>query len=416
MPHCNKKMISFFLTTKCNLCCRYCYNRKERKKMEDEHKEQTIDIEIAKAGIDWYFANNDSRHIRFYGPGEPSQEFEILKSITEYAKKHRSRGKDVTVEIQTNGIFTEDVREWMLDNMNIMWISFDGMPKIQNYNRPLNPKFKAIFGGRKTAQILEDNIQWLNENRENRNLMVGARVTITEKNIDKQKEMIDYFYDLGIRNVWNDGLFYEVGTKAVCQDKEKKRSLRYVWNDGGGKSYYDVGKIPVSQEEEGKSKRLFDMKAYLRNYIEAYHYAKEKGLFWGSFLAVNFDCEAPWNCRSCLPLAAPHITTDGYISSCDMALTGSEPHHMKPFIVGKWNNTEKQFDFYYDKINELYERVSTKIEHCKGCPARLHCGGYCLGEIVNETGSLYGQNMVKCMAVRELLNELGTCPYDYFHP
>lgn len=29
MPHCNKKMISFFLTTKCNLCCRYCYNAKE---------------------------------------------------------------------------------------------------------------------------------------------------------------------------------------------------------------------------------------------------------------------------------------------------------------------------------------------------------------------------------------------------
>ncbi len=30
MPHCNKKMISFFLTTKCNLCCRYCYNANER--------------------------------------------------------------------------------------------------------------------------------------------------------------------------------------------------------------------------------------------------------------------------------------------------------------------------------------------------------------------------------------------------
>lgn len=30
MPHCNKLMLSFFLTTKCNLCCRYCYNATER--------------------------------------------------------------------------------------------------------------------------------------------------------------------------------------------------------------------------------------------------------------------------------------------------------------------------------------------------------------------------------------------------
>ena len=40
MPHCNKKMLSFFLTTKCNLCCKYCYNAKERNEIE----EQTINF------------------------------------------------------------------------------------------------------------------------------------------------------------------------------------------------------------------------------------------------------------------------------------------------------------------------------------------------------------------------------------
>ena len=86
-------MISFFLTTKCNLCCRYCYNAKERNCIV----EQTLNFEIAKNGIDWYFNNNPSRHIRFYGPGEPTQEFEMLKRITEYAKNHPNRGSDVTV-------------------------------------------------------------------------------------------------------------------------------------------------------------------------------------------------------------------------------------------------------------------------------------------------------------------------------
>ena len=109
LPHCNKRMISFFLTTKCNLCCRYCYNAKERNEIE----EQTIPLEVAFAGIDWYFANNDSRHIRFYGPGEPTQEFEKMANITSYAKSHPNRGNEVTVEIQTNGVFTPSIRDWI---------------------------------------------------------------------------------------------------------------------------------------------------------------------------------------------------------------------------------------------------------------------------------------------------------------
>ena len=50
MPHINKQMVSFFLTTRCNLCCEYCYNIEQRAQM----KEQTLSLDIAKAGIDYY--------------------------------------------------------------------------------------------------------------------------------------------------------------------------------------------------------------------------------------------------------------------------------------------------------------------------------------------------------------------------
>lgn len=383
MPHCNKKMISFFLTTKCNLCCRYCYNAKERNKIE----EKTIPLEIAKAGIDWYFNNCESRHIRFYGPGEPTQEFEKIKEITNYAKLNKNGGDRVTVEIQTNGVFNENVRDWALENINIMWMSFDGMPDIQNYNRPLNPKYKELFGGKTSAEVLENNVKWLIDNKGERNLMVGARVTITDKNVYKQIEMVDYFYNLGIRYVWTNPLFYSVGEIPVCEDNLKKDSYN------------------------------FDMEAYVNEYIKAYKYAKEKGLFWGSFYTINFDGESPYHCRSCTPLSAPHITTDGYISACDMALLGEKPYHMEAFIVGKWNSKTKKFDLYDEKIKTLNNRKSTEIEHCKKCPVKLHCGGFCLGETVNETGKLDGQNIIKCIAIRKLYKELGPCePYKYLHP
>ena len=383
MPHCNKKMISFFLTTRCNLCCRYCYNAKERNAIE----EKTLSLEIAKAGIDWYFSNNDSRHIRFYGPGEPTQEFEILKQITSYAKSHPNGGDRVTVEIQTNGVFTEDVRKWALNNFNIIWMSFDEMKEIQEYNRPLNPLFIKEFNGKTSAEVLEDNVYWLNKNKGNRNIMVGARVTITDKNIDKQNEMVDYFYNLGIRYVWTNPLFYAVGKIPICEDKDKRDAYQ------------------------------FDMDLYVDQYLKAYYYAQSKGVFWGSFLTINFDGESSYHCRCCTPQSAPHLTPDGYISACDMVVLGEKPYHMEPFIVGKWNSNTKSFELYDEKIKTLNNRRSTEMSHCKSCPAKLHCGGYCLGETVNETGKLNGQNIIKCKAVRRLYRELGNCtPYPYLHP
>lgn len=217
--------------------------------------------------------------------------------------------------------------------------------------------------------------------------MVGARVTITDMNIKRQIEMVDYFYQLGIRYVWTNPLFYSVGKVPVCMDEQKKRDYH------------------------------FDMDLYIENYLKAYKYAKSKGVFWGSFLSINFDGESSYHCRCCTPLSAPHLTPDGYISACDMVVLGEKPYHLSCFIVGKWDSEEKKFVLYDKKIKALNERHSTNLKHCKTCPAKLHCGGYCLGETVNETGRLDGQNPIKCKAVRRLLQELGTCQsYKYLHP
>lgn len=383
MPHSNKRMLSFFLTTKCNLSCRYCYNAKERNSV----KEQTIPMEIAEAAIEWYFQNNESRHIRFYGPGEPTQEFEKMKLITSFARDHNSSNTPVTVEIQTNGVFTSDVREWMLNNVNIAWMSFDGMKEIQNYNRPLNPKYSPLFSGKTSAEVLEENVKWLISNTDHNNLMVGARVTITDVNISLQKKMVDYFSSLGIKYIWTDPLFLSVGKVPACDDVKKRNAYS------------------------------FDLTSYIDKYLEAHSYANRQGVFWGSFLAVNFDGESEYHCRSCHPLTAPHITPDGYISACDMVVLGSDAHHMGVFIVGNWNDETKKFDIDFQKVRALEDRASTNLEHCKTCPAKIHCGGYCPGETVNEFGRLDGQNPIKCNAVRKLYKALGPCEaYDYLHP
>lgn len=372
MSHCHKQMISFFLTTKCNLRCVYCYNSKERAGYE----EKSLPLEIAKAGINEYFANNNSRHIRFYGPGEPTQEFNLMRQITDYARLKGER--EIKVEIQTNGAFSSTVREWILKNLNIVWISFDGTPDIQNQQRPF-PNNKP------SSPKIEENIKWLQVNQGKRNLMVGARVTMTNLNIRRQIEIIDYFSKLGIKNIWTDPEFPSVDKTPVCNDKDKQSGFH------------------------------FDMETYIQYFIEAHNYAKSNGIFYGSFLTCNFDGESKIHCRACTPV--PHLTPDGYISACDLVVFGENAYHMNCFIYGKWNNQKKCFDYYSEKIKALQNRNTDNIPHCKNCIAKLHCGGYCLGEVVNETGKLNGQKPNTCNAIRKLYETFGACSeYDYMHP
>lgn len=76
----------------------------------------------------YFFKHNPSRHIRFYGPGEPTQKFDLMKEITEYA--HKFVCDDLIVELQTNGAFGKRVIEWICQNVDTVWISFDGPPDI----------------------------------------------------------------------------------------------------------------------------------------------------------------------------------------------------------------------------------------------------------------------------------------------
>lgn len=372
MPHINKQMISFFLTTKCNLRCVYCYNSEERAKLE----ERTLSLDIAQAAIDYFFSHDTSRHIRFYGPGEPTQAFSEMRQITEYA---RSKATAVTTEIQTNGAFGEDVRSWMLENMNIVWVSFDGEPDTQNSNRPFPDN-------KESAPILEDNVRWFAANKGGRDLMVGARVTIAEKNISRQTELVDYFVSVGIRHIWTDPLFPAVGGVPVCEDKEKQTN------------------------------HSFDMDEYVDGHLEACRYASALGVAYRSFLTCNFDGNANKHCRSCTP--TPHLTPDGYVSACDMVTFGANAHHMDCFVYGRWDKVSRSFVFDDKKISALRNRCIENMPHCRSCRARFQCGGYCLGEVVNETGNLYGQKPSNCKAIRRLFDALDPPldPYDYFHP
>ena len=361
MAHNKKEMISFFLTTRCNLDCIYCYTNKN----SSTHSHQVLDFQFACAGIDDYYKTGCRHHIRFFGAGEPTLEIELMKEILAYAK---SKDRNTTCEIQTNGCFNSKTAAWLAENIDIVWFSCDGLPSIQDYYRPL-------ADGGSSSVILEKNLKFFQDYAKG---MAGIRTTITDKNVSSQTELIQYYAAFGIRNFWADPVFPQIGQKGEFD------SLK--------------------------------METFITEFIRAVRYAYQNGMTYGSILTCNFDEPGEYACRACLP--APHLTTDGYVSACDMALFGNDNDHMNVFIYGQWNQDKGVIEYDPDKIRQLQARKLSNMPTCKNCDIGEYCRVYCLGVLVNEEGNLFGCKSKICTPVKKLFYELmeEEKKYRYFHP
>lgn len=361
MGHDKKEMISFFLTTRCNLDCIYCYTNKNA----GVHAFQTLDFDFAKAGIDDYYQTGFAHHVRFFGAGEPTLELDLMRKISEYALE---KDRNTTFEIQTNGCFPEETAAWLAEQMDIIWISSDGVPAVQDYYRPL-------FGGGRSSDVLERNIRDLIKNAKG---TVGIRTTITGRNVMHQIEFIKYFSGFGIKNFWADPIFSGIGETETSEE--------------------------------------IDMDAFTGEFLRAARYAYQNGMTYGSILTCNFDEPGEYACRACLPV--PHLTTDGYVSACDMALFGNDANHMDVFIYGRWDETNRRIEYDEDKIRYLQSRKLSNLSKCSNCAEGEYCRGYCLGEVMNETKNLFGCKSQICNSIRLLFRELTEQEkkYKYLHP
>lgn len=356
-----RHMISFFLNTECNLSCSYCY-------VPNCGIKQILNFEFAKRGIDDFFENDPSRWIRFYSAGEPTLEFELMRKIRDYA--YEKSGDTLKVELQTNGCFSTKVRDWLSENGTIIWLSWDGTPEVHDI-------FRKFHDGRPTSATIEKNAKYLVKNAKG---VVGVRATIGVENLYFQKEMIKYFSKFGIEHVWSDPVFPQVRKNAAFGQN-----------------------------------RTIDLMEYAKEFLEAQKTAEELGIFYGSILTQNFDEKTIYNCSACLPM--PHLTTDGYVSACDMALFGKN-EEMNDLIYGKWDDKSKKIIYDIEKIKKLRSRSADNMPGCNSCEAIAHCAGYCLGEVLNEQRCIFGKKKVVCEPIRYLFKNMSidSGAYELCHP
>ncbi|MFQ5431237.1 MAG: radical SAM protein [Nitrospinota bacterium] len=345
MSHYNKKFITCLMTTACNLRCKYCITSSM------ERKSFNIDLEFAQTAIKEYFDTTRNYKVRFYSVGEPTQNIEGIKKVYEIAQE--LSGGSTYFELLTNGIFDEETAGWIGNHLHRVWVSYDGPPDVCDQIR-VTPKGEGSS---------KDIIKTINKLKEMTS--VGIGLTISRLNLHRQVEVIEQIGDMGINCV----------ISKACLDPV-------------GKNLDDIYSV--------------DIMDYAEEFVKAWRRGREIGVHYTNDLIFNFDGHSSFYCRANDP--TPHLTVDGYVSSCDRAFSGDTP--IKELIYGKWDPDNKTIVYYPDRIEKLRNRRVENMEECKDCEIRYQCCGHCLGTVYQYTGDMYKPLKEYCPAIKYFYREI----------
>lgn len=341
-----EKTLNIFLTTACNLRCIYCYARGGEEPL-------VINPNFVKRAIDEFAKNKNELNLFFHGGGEVTQKIEEVKEILDYTK---TKVKNVSVSLGTNGVFSKEILEWLVKNKFHFTVSIDGPPEIQDKQRP-SPFNRA------SNSAVERTIKKLVELKYEFN----TRTTISAFSVKKMLENVEYFHNLRIKNIHLEPLY------------ESGRSLKAT-------SIYA---------------RAPDLKEYEKNLLKAAELAEEYGMhMYSTFISTlnvprNAFCGAAGTNFS--------LTTDGYITACHEAAL--EKHGPKEFIYGKYNKEKDEIEIFEDRFEHLKNRTVRNMPYCQDCYIKWNCAGDCLIKVFNKTGDMYKPDKERCGVKKELTKQ-----------
>lgn len=345
------------MSSTCNLNCTYCYIPHWGNTVEP--CDRTIDLEFAVAGMKEFFSWAPEPNIRFFAAGEPTVGFQRMAEIVEEGRK--LAGDRLNVELQTNGYFNGRIADWVSDNIDILWISSDGPPEYQDAQRP-------SVSGAASSPTVERNIKRFAAHP---TMQFGCRATFMSDNFDRQKEVLDYFRSLGVK--------YVCGAPAYSS------------------TVNDHTPVPT-------------LVRFAQEFVPAFFYAQEIGMFYQTHLMVNFDEEVDCYCRACTTPVCPQLTSDGYVSCCDWACFGEKYLNgvLSQLIYGKWDREKKEIVYFPERKADIERR---NVEHlaegdCKDCPILRNCAGGCIGKVMVRSNGLHKMDPNWCQATRYLADHL----------
>jgi uncharacterized protein len=214
------------LTNQCNLSCTYCYEFGEDKVATPEGKPKFMDIETAKASVEFLLEQSKGRksvHITFFG-GETLMNFPLLKEVVTYATERATeQGRSIDFSLTTNAtLLTPAIIQFLSDNSIGVTVSMDGPPEMHD-------KLRVFANGRGSYDIIAPRVKALIQGHRTRPIV--ARVTLTKGVTDVVRIYRHLKDELG---------FHEVGFAPVTTSPDRLYSIDEGGMDDVFKQFYTL--------------------------------------------------------------------------------------------------------------------------------------------------------------------------------
>jgi uncharacterized protein len=317
--------VTLFLTNRCNLRCIYCYASAGASSPAD------LSLPLAKRGIEYVVGNARrlGRHsigLAYHGGGEPTLNWHVLVESLRFARQRAGEnGLALHASMATNGVLSDAKRRWIVQNMDALSLSWDGLPAVQDMHRP-RPS------GRGSHAAVWQTIEAL----EQAAFPYGIRMTVTSRSVDRLAESIAFL---------------------LARARPKRIQAEPVYDLGRGRDeqLHCSPEAFVSAFREAKS-------ISGQHAVEMY------------FSAARMDVLTNRFCRSCGEGFS--ITPHGDISAC-FEVYDREAAFGERFLFGRLDSATGRFVFDEAKLDRLRNHTVERIPWCDGCFCRWHCAGDC---------------------------------------
>lgn len=339
------KALCLHVAHDCNLRCKYCFADTG----EFHGKRSIMSADVGKKAIDFVIANSGSRkniEIDYFG-GEPLMNFEVVKEITEYAKKAGAEnGKNFRFTITTNGVLLNDsVKEYINKNMSNVVLSLDGRKEV-------NDKMRCRVDGSGSYDAIVPKFIDLAESRNQDNYYV--RGTFTANNLHFADDVL-HIADLG---------FKQTSVEPVVAPETEDYALKEEDIPVVFAEYEKLAEEYVKRRKEGRAFNFFHFMIDLEQ---------------GPCVVKRLS-----GCGSGHEYLA--VTPEGDLYPCHQ-FVGNEKFKMGSVYDGI---TEENIREMFEKSN-----VYTKPE-CADCFAKFYCSGGCPANAYNFNGDINKPYKLAC--------------------
>jgi len=343
------------LTNQCNLSCTYCYEFGEDKVATPEGKPKFMDIETAKASVDFLLKESRDRksiHITFFG-GETLMNFPLLKEVVAYATdRAAAEGRFIDFSLTTNAtLLTPAIIKFLSDNSIGVTVSMDGPPEMHD-------KLRVFANGRGSYDIIAPRVKALIQGHRTR--PITARVTLTAGNTDVVRTYRHLKDELG---------FSEIGFAPVTTSPDRLYAIGEKGMDGVLEQFHVLADEYLAYALRG----------------ELHGFSNVSDTIAELYQGVNKSHP----CGAALGLLG--VGPSGDIAPCHR-FVDSDTHSLGNIATGV--DREKQTDFL------TRGHIGAKYD-CHSCFARPLCAGGCHHEAFVRYGDTGHANLHYCDWIRD---------------